>query len=150
MPRTPGWKLSRPRPIHFKLAEYLTQGLSPKDCARLTGISIFQVYRLRGCPLIQQMVAQARQYLLEADALAAQGLDAFLTREELKLLADLAQIRDFSPNAEHRLSACIKSMRLLEKIRDRQDRHKPEEIRIRLNLPPDLAAKLGLPDEAPP
>ena len=138
MPCHAGWKLKNPRPIHFRLAELLAQGLAPKDCARLTGISLWQVYRLRGSPLLQEMIAHARQSLLEADTLAKQGLDAILTREELKLLADLGRIRDFSPNVEHRLSACFHSQRLIARIRQRQEKQaqEPDEIRVILELPP--------------
>jgi hypothetical protein len=132
MPRYAGWVLKRVRPIHFRLAEFLAQGLAPKECARLTGISPWQVYRLRGSPLLQEMIAHARQSLLEADALAKQGLDALLAREEFKLLADLGHIRDFSPNNAHRLSACIKSLRLIERLRQRREKQaqEPDEIRV--------------------
>jgi hypothetical protein len=132
MPCHAGWKLKKPRPIHFRLAEFLAQGLAPKACARLTGISPWQVSRLRGSPLIQEMIANARRSLLEAEALARQGPDNFLTREELKLLADLGHIRDFSPNTAHRLSACSKSQRLLEHLRQRQEKQaqEPDEIRV--------------------
>src|SRR5687767_8268291 len=114
MPCHAGWKLTKPRPVHFRLAALLAQGKTPKECSQLTGISPWQVYRLKGSPLLQEMIAHARHALLEADTLARQGPDVLLTREEFKLLADLGQIRDFSPNDEHRLSACIKSLRLLE------------------------------------
>jgi hypothetical protein len=89
MPCHAGWKLKQSRPIHFKLAEHLAQGKTPKECSRLTGLSYCQVSRLRGSPLIQEMIARARRSLFEADALAKQGLDAILAREEYKLLADL-------------------------------------------------------------
>lgn len=84
MPCHAGWKLKRPRPIHFRLAEYLARGLNNPECAKLTGLSVWQVSRLKGSPLIQEMIAQATKDRLEADTLAAQGIDQLLTHEELR------------------------------------------------------------------
>jgi hypothetical protein len=134
MPCHAGWQLKQSRPIHLKLAEHLSLGKTLKECSRLTGLSYWQVSRLRGTPLIQVMIAQARQSRLEAEALVQQGPNTLLRVEEYKLLKDLAQIRDFSANTEHRLSACSKSQRLLEHLRQRQEEHAQERDEIRVIL----------------
>ncbi len=90
------WCLTHPRPIHFKLAELTALGLSRQEAARLTGLSIWQISRIRNSPLFSEMVTQARRHLAEAQARAQLDPAAILNLETTNSIHTLATIRDFS------------------------------------------------------
>ncbi len=133
------WELRYPRPIHLKLAELAAQGLSRRECAAQTGLSVWQISRIVNSPLFAAMVAQARQIQAEAAARATLPMEERVDQTGIEALNTLRQLSSFAGSSHAQLKACMTLLRLGEKRQPARKADRPRILadcgEIRLILP---------------